>query len=267
MPEAPPLTLELALRVESLVGKGLLQNARNERGPSRASTEVFGSTVAIKAKSGRTRNDVLCFGLDDLPMLDAILDFYASDALEPRFYLSPMRFHPTLGSELAKRGFGQTRFEQAILYGAAAETPVQLPPSISIERVRADTLDEYLQALGDGFEWHEDWRDSALMGIRRTFGEDSRWYLARFEGEPTAVGSISVPEEGAASLGGAAVVPRFRRMGLHTALLWHRLHEAHLLGCALVTGSAHIQTSSYANQQRAGLRLAYVESQWERLPK
>jgi hypothetical protein len=46
------------------------------------------------------------------------------------------------------------------------------------------------------------------------------------------------------------------------ALIGHRLVAAARVGCKLVVGGARFGSASFRNQQRAGLRVAYVESGW-----
>jgi hypothetical protein len=87
--------------------------------------------------------------------------------------------------------------------------------------------------------------------------------LARYQGEAAGVASLG-RRDGVASLGGGAVVPKHRGKGCHLALVNHRLYAAHAIGCELVLGGASFGSASFRNQQRGGLRLAYVESAWSR---
>ena len=88
-------------------------------------------------------------------------------------------------------------------------------------------------------------------------------FLARLNGEPAAVATLRA-REGVASLGGGATIPRLRGTGCHLALVRHRLDVAYMLGCTLVIGAANFGSGSFRNQQRVGLRLAYIESGWRR---
>jgi hypothetical protein len=60
------------------------------------------------------------------------------------------------------------------------------------------------------------------------------------------------------------VVPRLRGKGCHLALVQHRLKVAHTLGCEWIQAGASFGSASFRNRQRAGLRLAYIESGWSR---
>ena len=261
MPQLPVLDNELTRRIERLVAPEPTGAATN-LDPSRPIVVQFGRTIASKAKGGRPSNKVFCFGLEDVKRLDAILGFYASDALEPTFYLAPTGLTIEVAEALSRRGFSQREFRQAILYGVPTPAP-PLPPGLAVERVAVRTLGEFVQATADGFEWPDAWRDGAMEGIRSNFRPDAHHFLVRWEGQAVGVGSLGVRDD-VASLEEGAVMPEFRGRGCHLALLNHRLQVALDLGCELVLGAADFGSGSFRNQQRVGLRLAYIESGWRR---
>ena len=101
--DVPLLSPELARRIERLVAPDPVVSV----GPAVPSTVIvvrFGRTIAAKAKGGRPSNKVFCFGPDDLSRLDDILAFYASDGLEPEFYLTPTAFTRAVGAALSAAG-------------------------------------------------------------------------------------------------------------------------------------------------------------------
>lgn len=51
----------------------------------------------------------------------------------------------------------------------------------------------------------------------------------------------------------------------HTALLHKRLYVASELGCTLIESGATYGSTSFRNQLRAGLLIAYIESEWKKL--
>jgi ribosomal protein S18 acetylase RimI-like enzyme len=265
MAEAPPLLLEVALRIERNIGESGLKRPAAPQEPFPEEHAVFGATIAYKAKGGRPRNKVFCFGHDDVGRLDDILAFYAVDGLEPHFYLSPMRFTRKVAEALSAAGFAQVEFEQTLLYGLPSETPVPLPQGVTIEAVTDDNLEDFVRTTAEGFEWPRAWRKTAMEGMRTDASFGAYRFLARYEGEPAGVGVLRMDEDGIAHVVGGAVAPNFRRKGCHLALVHHRLHAAHKLGAHFVMGAASFKSPSFRNQQRAGLRLAYIESEWGRL--
>ena len=231
--------------------------------PGAVTVKQFGRTIATKARGGRPSNKVFCFGHDDVSKLDDILAFYATDGLEPTFYVMSAGFTRQVSAALTAVGFTQCEFEQAILYGLPSNELSLAPRHITIERVTSDSLEDYICTLADGFEMPPEWRDAGMDEARRTFTADEHRFLARVDGEPAAVATLRT-REGVASLGGGATIPRLRGKGCHLALVRHRLDVAYMLGCTLVIGAANFGSGSFRNQQRAGLRLAYIESGWRR---
>jgi GNAT superfamily N-acetyltransferase len=250
----PVLTTDLALRIEALFVP--------EPGESGPIVQRFGRTIASKTTHGRPLNDVFGFGPEDLGQLDAILAFYAADGLNPHFCLAPMGFSPEVGAALNAAGFVQSEFSQAILYGVPVDAPAP-PPGVTIERTSVDTLHDFATVTAEGFGWDPAWRDMAIAGLKRSFRPDAHHLLARVDGRPAGVATLDLRGE-AAILTDSAVVPVLRGRGVHLALIRHRLHTARALGCTLIVGAATFGSASFRNQQRAGLRLAYIESGWTR---
>jgi GNAT superfamily N-acetyltransferase len=264
MPQLPVLTTELALRIERFVAPEV-SSPHLPADPAAPCVVQFGRTVASKAKGIWPANKVFCFGHDDVGRLHDILAFYAADHLEPTFHLAPMEFSNDVAGVLHGAGFVHRAFEQAIMYGVPAPRSCPLPDGITIERVTAANLEEFVQATADGFEWHASWRDEAMEAVRTSVRPAVQHFLVRVCGTPAGVGSLGI-RENVASLGGGAIVPAFRGRGCHLALVHHRVHVAHAIGCELVLGGAAYGSGSFRNQQRAGLRIAYVESTWSRRP-
>lgn len=225
----------------------------------------FGGALAVKAPGMAWKNGVYNFGHDDLTHLNDILAFYAADSLTARFYLLPMGFTAELGHALTAAGYYQSSFQQAILYGVPLEEPPPCPDGISIESVTEATIDEFAEANVAGFEYPESWRGGIKAGLRADLGEAGKHlFLARFQEKPAGSAILTV-RDGIGSLGGGSVVPEFRRKGCQLALIRHRMHAAHTLACNLIVSGANFGSPSFRNQQSAGLRLAFIESGWEKL--
>ena len=81
--------------------------------------------------------------------------------------------------------------------------------------------------------------------------------IARVDGELVGCGSLQ-PAEGVAWLGGAATRPEYRRRGVQSALLAHRIGKVQAR-CDLVAATALSGSTSARNMTRAGFTLAYVQ--------
>jgi GNAT superfamily N-acetyltransferase len=241
-----------------------------EKGPDAVGNEVrkFGRTVACRTVRGWPPSRVFGFGGDDVGRLGEILEFFAGD--DATFYLSHARFTREVGEALHGVGYHLVDWSQTILYGLPRTEVVKLPEGVAIELVTRETIEIAAEVAALGNEWNEDWRENAKDGVRRVIEQEGlELFLARCEGEPAGVGRLArIPtSEKWCGIGGAAVVPGFRGKGIHTALLGHRLYRAHELGYELVASGAYFDTPSFRNQQRMGMRLAYIETAWKKAKK
>ena len=221
----------------------------------------FARAVAVRSSVAPWRNSVCRFGPDDVGRLADVLGFFPP-ANRPRFHLTPMDFTAAVGRALAGAGFAPVGFRQAALYGVPGPAG-PCPAGVTIEPVSADTLDDFAATVADGFAYPAEWRAGAVADLRRRFPSvGTVLYLARVDGEPAGAGSLHVGRNGVASLNLGAVVRRFRGRGCHAALIAHRSAGAHARGARLIVSGAEFGSPSFRNQQRAGLRVAYLETTW-----
>lgn len=260
----PPLTPELINRLERFLARGVLLD------PDGAVYATFGDIVCSKAKGGKPRNKVFGLSHNDLEQLPRVLSFYAHDRLQPTIYLTPVSLHPEVATALANRGFAQREFNQAILYGRPDPNPPAMPEGVSIEPVTSETRELFIKTMAAGHEWDAGWRDAAVTDSIEKLAKESpeasrrrHRFIARLNGDAVGVAALEF-RDGIAALGAGAVLPAFRKRGFHTAMLRHRLHLAHQLGAELVSSGANLGSTSFRNQQRVGLQIAYIESGWRK---
>jgi predicted N-acetyltransferase YhbS len=262
MREPPILTTELTLQLER--GVAPKETASAEMNLPRVIR--FGKTIACKQCGPWPPSRVFCFNGDDVGRLGEILAFFGD--IDPDFLLVHGGYRPEVGQALSAAGYCMHEWKQTILYGLPIVEPPILPPSIFIERVTSETIETAAEVAAVGNGWPDQWRESAKDGIRRSIDrEHFQLFLARYEREPVGISDLSRSRasDSWCCLGNAAVIPRFRCRGIHTALLQHRLHTAFKQGYELVVGGADFGSTSFRNQQRVGLRLGYVETMWRRL--
>jgi GNAT superfamily N-acetyltransferase len=108
---------------------------------------------------------------------------------------------------------------------------------------------------------HEIFPREVLDDIFTTLGRTSgfRRYVARIDGQVAGAASMRVDGD-IAQLAGAATLPAFRRRGVQTALLQHRLREARDSGCTLAVVTTAPGSTSQANVQRHGFALLYARA-------
>ena len=108
---------------------------------------------------------------------------------------------------------------------------------------------------------HETFPRQVLDDIFITLGRTSgfRRYVARIDGHAAGAASMRIDGD-IAQLAGAATLPAFRRRGVQTALLRHRLVEARDAGCALAVVTTQPGSTSQANSQRRGFSVLYTRA-------
>jgi GNAT superfamily N-acetyltransferase len=88
-----------------------------------------------------------------------------------------------------------------------------------------------------------------------------RLYLGRCDGEPAGAAILYV-RDGLGCLADAAVDPRWRRRGVHRALLDARCAAAAAAGAKQVVSGAEYLSTSASNMLRKGLSLLLTKSLW-----
>ena len=91
--------------------------------------------------------------------------------------------------------------------------------------------------------------------------EQSRCFLAEFDGQPGAAGVLCM-HDGVALFGGSATIPELRRRGLQTVLLQERMRYAFDHGCDLAMMVAEAGSNSQRNAERKGFKIAYTRIKW-----
>jgi hypothetical protein len=82
--------------------------------------------------------------------------------------------------------------------------------------------------------------------------------LALIEGEPAGAGCLSL-RAGVASCFADATLVRFRRRGVHNALIRERLRMAAVAGCDLITAGTQPGSGSQRDYERFGFQVAYTK--------
>lgn len=259
MQPLPILTTELTLQIEQCVGPD------PERDGEGCEIVRFGKTVARKSRGPWPPSSVFCFNADDVKRLPEILAYFGD--VDPLFYLAHGGYGTEVGKALHDAGFWLHEWKQALLYGPTIRDAVPCPSNVAIEVVTPETIELAAEVAAQANQWPQAWREDAKQGVRQSLNRPVlQIFMARFEGVPAGIGYLSKSRatEHWCGLGNAAVIPSYRRRGIHTALLQHRLHAARQAGYELVVSGADFGSTSFRNQQRVGLRLAYVEATWKK---
>ncbi len=223
----------------------------------------FGAGVAVKVRHPllRGKNRVYGFQPGDLHLLADLLTWYRADGLTCTVHVPPGAMNRELFQGLTDAGLWSP---------GSGTVPVLVPesgeltpaPEITVRRSGPEEKERYLDLFQQSFAgWPEQepeyrafqWAEDSLPGGAR--------YIAEIAGQP--VGMASFPcVDGVGYFGAAGVLPEYRRRGIQSALIRQRLHDAAALGCSLVVGGGSPGTTTFRNQERAGLRLIPAGSIW-----
>ena len=267
---SPPLTTQLIARAECFQARfhaarmgALADLPGNLFGVEvRAFGSGFGVACKVRHPLLRGKNRVYGVGAADMEVLDDLLRFYRDDGLPCS--LSVLHGEMTEGffSRLASAGLwsaGSGALPAIVPDGCADD---DAPPGVHIRRSGPEEKDLYLDLFQQAFVGRGEadseyraiqWAEDALPGGAR--------YIAEAEGKPVGMASFPIVD-GVGYFGTGGVLPECRRRGIQTALIRRRLADAPGLGCDLALGGGGMNTITYRNFERAGLRLIPMGMQW-----
>lgn len=163
---------------------------------------------------------------------------------------------------LAAEGFGHVRFHTTLT--ALPRKAPQTAPGVTVERVTAPTLEEFLDCHCRG------WAIPDAGGFKnntRGWLTEPGWnlFLARVYDQPAATAILYV-RDGLGYCADSACDPEYRGRGAHAALLGRRLEEAGAQGCEIVCAMADFLSTSQRNMIRAGFSTLHTKSVWMARP-
>lgn len=251
--------IELQFSVASL---GVWNAARPEA--DAASLGVAGG-VALYFGAGSPLSQALSLGINGevtSAEVDQLEDFYRSRGCGITISLCPLA-DPTLVEILGERGYRITHFEHTLWReippGASEQfLPDGSPGHAAVRQTTQDDIDTWACTILEGFFGSA--QDAALLDLFRVMFAcpGSAPYLAEWDGEPAAGGSILVHGD-AALLAGDATRPNYRARGLQSTLIRARLAHAARYGCTLAMACTMPGSTSQRNYERAGFRVAYTK--------
>ncbi len=208
------------------------------KGPRSASSAAFGLGLAGPVSA------------QDLDRIEAHLGAIGGDV---RIELCA-HADPSLGAELARRGYRVDRFLQVLSRPVPLERPGARGGARLVregeERAWADAFS--LAFLGSAPASDEAAED--FLAIPRTAGNAC---FAAFDGDALVAVALVSAHAGVAELSGAGVLPAFRGCGFHLALVQARLAWAAAHGCDLAASAVEAGGASQRNLEKAGFRVAY----------
>ena len=189
--------------------------------------------------------------------LDRVEEFFRSRGVASTIVVSPLA-DMSLLSLLGQRGYSVVEFNSVLVRPIRADGPFAPPAGIAIERVTPATIPVWTEVIAEGFAQQASVAREVFAGFATLPG--ALPFLATIG--DTVVGGAGgriIAEAGIAALYGAATLPAFRNLGVQSALIARRLHEAALAGCEYAVVSTQPASGSQRNMERRGFRLAYTK--------
>lgn len=203
--------------------------------------------------------------------LDQLEDFFRTRGAPAILELSSFAV-PSFVEMLNRRGYTVVEFSHVLCRQCnRSEKFPPAPAEITIRELAANLRSEeaklYTEVVSKGFAESLPITQD-LLDVVEGFCYDpgGRRFLASFDGQPAGGGATAL-FEGIGTLGGASVLPQFRRRGIHAALMAARMKWLAAQDCEWFLSVAHPGSASQRNMERFGFRLAYarmkVIRKWE----
>ncbi|MBK6845636.1 MAG: GNAT family N-acetyltransferase [Gemmatimonadetes bacterium] len=265
--------LALARRLERAEGSAnaAFVESRALHAPALGATwSEVGGTYAMFDGVGSPLTQTFGLGLFAAPSADdlqALEDFFRARGAEVFHEVSPLA-DPALLPLLSGRGYHPIELTTVLrlpLDDASPPAVSARPPVAGLTTRRIDSGELSAWAEGSARGWGEYPELAAFMRDFGTVTGSSRGvscFVAELEGEIIATGAIAI-HGGVALLAGASTIPAWRGRGAQGALLAARLAYARAEGCDLAMMGAAPGSTSQANAERQGFRIAYTRIKWQ----
>jgi ribosomal protein S18 acetylase RimI-like enzyme len=226
--------------------------------PLGAAVRRYGQALATRAPPFGEHLFNRAFGFTDgtLEAAGEVADWYAEGAVRGAFEIVPGLATGALTAMLAERGYRHTGFHAN--FAGPADLPQQPSPGVEVRRLEGETD---LEAFSDAY--HLGWNNTRNRVPMKPWLTAPGWslYLGLCDGEPAGAAILSMAN-GDAYLQDSAVDPKWRRRGVHRALLDMRCADAAAAGASVVFSGAEYLSASCRNMLRKGLALLFTKAIW-----
>lgn len=236
-------------------------------------TPIGGTTLLSDELSPQSSyyNRVIGFGPSDLDRLPEILGIYEAAGIDPCFDMSPDRQTGEVAEALASKGF-VPRLQLAFLKNErigkdmGRDLSEGFPSLTKIEIFLISNEEEaisFIRLIERSRGEDSPALDEAIVQqkSRYFYREDFRNFVAFIGGEPVGMGSMFIRGD-TGYLANDFTFPGYRRRGVQTAMIRHRLQAAAALGLKRVYTDVEFASASHANMLKSGFELVYMNAFW-----
>lgn len=259
---------------EARIGESLVRSMQERLPQLSAAAERVAGGIATFTGIDSPISQVIGAGFDaDVPEaeLDRLENFFRSRGAPAILELSSFAA-PSFVEMLNRRGYTVVEFSHVLC--RKCEPSENFPPvsgEIAIRELgpemRSEDAKLYTEVVSKGYAESLPLTQDLLDVVEGfCYDPNGRCFLAAVDGEPAGGGAAAL-FEGIGTLGGASVLPQFRRRGIQAALIAARMKWLASQDCEWIVSVAHPGSASQRNMERFGFRLAYarmkVIRKWE----
>ena len=223
--------------------------------PRDAQVRRYGEAIALRAPPFGEGFFNRAYGFNDENLDDACdaIEWYAEKDVPAVFEVLPGVPSDELMALLARRGYRQVGFHAT--FAGPAELPRKPSPGVEVRPVATEAE---LVWFADMYQ--VGWARTGRIPVEPWLTAPG-WslYLGLCDSEPAGAAVLYV-WNGIGYLADSAVDPKWRRRGVHRALLDARCADAVALGCTEIYSSADYLSASSRNMLRKGLSLLMTKS-------
>ncbi|MBI4852913.1 MAG: GNAT family N-acetyltransferase [Acidobacteria bacterium] len=228
---------------------------------SKASTLAIAGGYAIYLGDNSPLTQVLGIGLDktvSISQIEELEDFYYQRNSAVNIELSPY-VEPSLLEILANRGYRLIEVSNVLVKSLGKDkVSTSNDSEIEITSVDRTTIETWADIVSKGFGAEGEFAEHLKTVWQVSFDiADNYFFLAKVDSNPAGGGGLSIYQN-IALFSGASTSLEFRKLGVQTKLLQHRLNLAIELGCDLAVISTLPGTISERNAGRQGFQVVYT---------
>jgi len=228
--------------------------------PLDAQVRRYGEAVALRTPVFGEHFFNRACGFDDesLDAAQEVIAWYAEKSVPGMFEVLPGVPSERLMALLAARSYRQIRFHAT--FAGPAQLLAAPSPGVEVRQVESE-----VDLAAFSAAYHLGWANSGPPVPMKPWLAAPGWrlYLGLCDGE-AAGAAILYMRGGIGYLADSSVDPRWRRRGVHRALLDARCADAAAAGAQTIFSGADYLSASARNMQRKGLSLLYTKAIWVR---
>ncbi len=193
-------------------------------------------------------------------LLDRVVLEYQTRGIRPCIYISPLTHPKNLKATLQDIGFREWDQLCVMEFVGAAGVEAPEPSNLVVQRIGRDLLDSWIQIFAESFvvippqveEYSARARHLPLNGAVELF-------MANLGGEPAGCAAL-YSKNGVGGVYSVGTLPRFRRMGVATALLKAVVQRSKALGNSSTILQVFSETGPVNLYRHNGFELRYPKS-------